>query len=1064
MNKAKPYKAGVLPAFEGGAQPVWTMGSPGFGRSGLLHFLLCVLFLVSTVDLRAQFGKNKVQYQSFNWKFISTPHFDVYYDQPLKYVAEYCAHTAEGAFEGLCADLNYRVNKRISIFVYGSHVQYQQTNVIAEFMPEGIRGVTELYKNRVVVNFEGNWEHFRQLIHHELTHAVLNEMLYYGTTRYFMVSKVQLPLWMNEGLAEFESLKGMDAATDMFMRDITLSESLPPLEELGGYFAYRGGQAFWDYVVRRYGRGKIADILSGVRLGLDLNAVFVNSFSMTFEEFSEMWLGDMKKQYFPDLATYTRVEEFARRLSDHTKDASQYNSSPAISPDGSKVAFISLRDGNYAVYLLELEKKDRLRKLVSSQRSLDFEELNVWTPGISWSPKGDKLAISAKAGGEDAIFIVDTKSGDYTKHVFGLNAISSVAWSPDGQYIAFSATSLAQSDIYVMSLKNKSLRRVTNDVFSDEQPAWSPDSQSMYFVSDRGDELSGDLSTGRVLMWRHDVAQSDIYALSLQDASIRRVSNEPSHRKSSPVVSHDGQTLLYVSEENGIGNVYALHLGDGSRDVITNSLSGIGQISLSKDDSKLVFSAANGGSLDLFVLKKPLDAKQFSSTLIPTEVQKRANARVAFSRSTLPLDDQSTDRRMIGYGTVLVETKRSYAETDEDTVQSARRSSNAARRDTLTDHFEEQDYRVSFSNDFVTGGVGYNSLWNNGQGNIDMGFSDILGDHVIYTSFNLWTDLKNSNLAFSYLYQPKVVDYSINAYHNAFLGAFTDPVYGDALYSMSTYGVNVEAQYAWSRFERVEAGLGWVGVRKFNESYPELAATNALMDFAVPHVRYVYDNSQWGFFAPFRGLRAFADIKVSPFTKSFSLLNVDIRQYVPLWREYYGFAFRAAGGLSAGTDAHNFFLGGVENWIGRGSFGVGYDLFSRAEDYAFMQLQTPLRGFEIGQLAGTKYAMANVEFRFPFFSGFVIVPLPVVLLGTAFIDVGTAWNSSLSEIALRRPLDTLDFTGYRRYYSPGSVLLSMGFGLRTVLLGLPLKFDMAWRRDGDIWSEVNYIVSLGYDI
>jgi len=75
-------------------------------------------------------------------------------------------------------------------------------------------------------------------------------------------------------------------------------------------------------------------------------------------------------------------------LTNHEKDNSFYFSSPAISPNGDKMAFISDRDGGiFAVYtapIKDYKKGDfNPRKLVSSARQLDFEQLNVLTPSIS---------------------------------------------------------------------------------------------------------------------------------------------------------------------------------------------------------------------------------------------------------------------------------------------------------------------------------------------------------------------------------------------------------------------------------------------------------------------------------------------------------------------------------------------------------------------------------------------------------------------------------------------------------------------------------------------------------
>lgn len=72
----------------------------------------------------------------------------------------------------------------------------------------------------------------------------MNDMFYGGSIQNIIANNIslQFPLWFSEGLAEYEAL-GWDVDTDMFIRDASISEYLPEINQLGGYFAYRGGQS-----------------------------------------------------------------------------------------------------------------------------------------------------------------------------------------------------------------------------------------------------------------------------------------------------------------------------------------------------------------------------------------------------------------------------------------------------------------------------------------------------------------------------------------------------------------------------------------------------------------------------------------------------------------------------------------------------------------------------------------------------------------------------------------------------------------------------------------------------
>jgi predicted metalloprotease with PDZ domain len=78
-------------------------------------------------------------------------------------------------------------------------------------LSEGIQGFTELFKNRVVIQFTGSYKQFRHLIHHELVHAVMNDMFYGGSIQNIIANNIslQFPLWFSEGLQNMKLLAGM---------------------------------------------------------------------------------------------------------------------------------------------------------------------------------------------------------------------------------------------------------------------------------------------------------------------------------------------------------------------------------------------------------------------------------------------------------------------------------------------------------------------------------------------------------------------------------------------------------------------------------------------------------------------------------------------------------------------------------------------------------------------------------------------------------------------------------------------------------------------------------------
>ena len=258
-----------------------------------------VLILVSFIHFKVNaqsFGQNKVQYKDFEWSYIQTSHFDIYYYDGEQDLAEFVAEVAEESYEQISIHLRWNLKNRVSIMVYNSHNEFQQTNVVRPYMREGIGGVTELFKNRVVFPFEGNYEQFRHVIHHELVHAVINDMIYGGRMQNIISSRarIRVPIWSNEGLAEYLS-SNWDTKADMTMRDIAVHERMPSVNELNYFMAYKGGQSLWRFITGKYGREKIADVFRSMKRTQNDEKGYESALGMNYEDLTKQWHKYLKK-------------------------------------------------------------------------------------------------------------------------------------------------------------------------------------------------------------------------------------------------------------------------------------------------------------------------------------------------------------------------------------------------------------------------------------------------------------------------------------------------------------------------------------------------------------------------------------------------------------------------------------------------------------------------------------------------------------------------------------------------------------------------------------------------
>ncbi len=1052
-------------------------------------FNIILIFTFIQISLFAQFGQNKVQYKDFTWYYIQTQHFDIYFSTHGSKLAEFAAKTAEDALKSIEKSFNYKINNRITIIIYNSTNDFQETNVTDEYLSEGIEGFTEIFKNRVVVQFMGSYPEFRHLIHHELTHAVMNDFFYGGSLQNIVSNNISLnlPQWFNEGMAEYQSL-GWDINTDMFIRDAIINDYLPDVQGLSGYIAYRGGESIFHYIANKYGSEKIGELMNKIKGTGSLEEGLRSSIGLTLKQFNERWKKYLKKVYFPDIALRKDPDEFAKRLTDPEEGGGFYNTSPSISPQGDKIAFISNRNYYFDVFIMNAIDGKIIKRLVKGNRSPDFEQLNVVTPGLSWSPDETKIALSAKSDGDDIVYIINVDSEDKVTLPIKLDGIKSLSWSPDGKYLAFIGHTAIQSDVYIYNFETKKLTNLTNDVFADNDPSWSPDSKNIFFSSDRGDYLSKASLPDTFKIYDYPNTHSDIYSINIDTHKVERLTDMPHSNQFAPIVSPNAKNLLFISDLNGINNIYkkriVLEEKDTSKNVdeisavpITNSLNGLYQLSISKDGKKLVFSTLYKGSYNLFLLNNPFEITLDTNKLVPTIYVSSLNSKESMIRELSNMaihqvdslksnivEMDSTDKANASnvYGDSVQIDFNNYVFGEKRTEVNTKNIDSTNAKFKLTDNLDKNGdylvnrYKITFSPDIVYANAGYSSLYGL-LGTTVLSFSDVLGNYRIIGQTSLQIDLKNSDYGLAYFYLKQRLNYGIETFHTARF-VYLDRPDGTDLFRFRNYGAVVSLSYPLNQFYRFEGGLSWLNVTMENLDNPDDPYQKAT--YIVPTLSFVHDNSLFGYTAPIDGTRYRFDLLGNPGITGkdltfYSLLG-DYRTYFRFWTDY-SFAFRLSSGYSWGTNPQRFFLGGIDNWINR-SFANNTIPLNSPSDFAFLTAALPLRGYDYAQEIGTKYGLMNMELRFPLIKYLVTGALPILfsnIMGVAFVDAGAAWNQNNTLRLFNR-----DTNGN---LISQDLLTGTGFGARIFLLYFLVRFDVAWAYNFNSFSQPKFYISLGAD-
>ena len=1000
----------------------------------------------------SEFGQNILQYEEFDWKYIQNDYFDIYFYDNGFIHSQLVEQESTKAYKKISNHLNWDLSERYSIILHNSHNDFQQTNVISMYMREGIGGVTELYKNRIVIPFDGSLKEFKHVLHHEMVHMFINDMLYGGSVRNMMYSNVQpIPLWMNEGLAEFLAHK-WDANSEMWARDLAINgQGLPAMNQLNGYLAYRGGQSIWKFITEEWGEEIIAELFWKIKKTGRLDNAIKSAMGIDLEGLLEKWHEYLKDKYWVEVNMRDNLSDIGNIIIDHSKLENSYNIAPSISPTGEKFAIYSNKDGNMAIYLVSTKDGKFIRKIINGETTTKFEELHILKPGISWSPDGKKIVFAAKAGELDALYILDLPSNDIKKISFELEGIFQPTWNPSGDSkIAFIGNNGRETDIYIYDYNSDELTNLTQDWFSEQDVSWSKDGNFLYFISNRNNYNFTNSNFDIINIDQDfDIDAQDIYKINFKTYEIDRITNSP-YNESYPVELSDNE-LIYISDESGIRNIYIQNEAD--QKALTNVTTGITQFSLSKNNNQILFSGLEKLGYNIYSITEPLRLKN-KNIEVPTATW--VNENLSYTEIIRDGDIQLNEEREY----------KNFVLKDLDSTKLFNPSPTTYKPINSTQIIDYDKPR--FTLDYGQLALSFDMTYSRGQGMAQMLLSDMLGNHRIYINTEMEVDFKNSDYLIEYHLLPKRLDWYFRFYHFAYFyydnsNGFLNENYLIPDYRSEDLGFLVYGKYPLDRFSRFEFALNlhqtsqtrFDIVNNSNIVYYDEVHTSSL-NVIQPHLKYVFDNTRWMGYTPSDGNRLYLKYRFAPNTNSFNYefqsLTADIRSYKSF--DISSFAVRLFAGKYFGNSPYKFKLGG-NPWIISSENRDEIIYSSNGEQY-FSEYVFPIRGIPISSLTGKNVMLFNLEYRLPM----LLYYFPAIrwlgqLNGVFFTDIGIAWNNNFPKFNDESSWQDLQ-QGWHWTY---------GFGPRFIFLGMPWKLNYTWEyKPLNGKTEYNgWYLSVGFD-
>ncbi len=960
-----------------------------------------------------EFGKNRMQYQSFNWTYFDFERFRVYLYEGGQEIAKYAAVSMNRQLPVMEKRLDFQLDDKVDVIVYNNQNDFKQSNIgLSNEETGNIGGVTRIIGDKIFIYFNGSHADLDRQIRAALAELMIDQMMYGGRTRDVVRNStlLTLPDWFKNGLIAYIS-EGWNSTIDNKVMDAIQNDRFQKFNQLTGKEATLAGHAMWYHVASEFGEAVIPNLLYMTKVSRNSNNAFVYVLGVSVQNMTVEFTDKFAKRYF-DYRDSTRKNPLNESVLKKQKKARHYYQLK-VSPDGQKIIYATTEMGQHKVWLNTIGEK-KSKRLMKLYPKLERLEDNSY-PLLGWHPNNSIIAMVYEKKNVLKLHTYDTESGEKVRRpITGFEKINSFSFSHDGKRLVMSAVKKGkgQSDIFIFTLNSGGVEQITNDAWDDNNPVFVDNSKGVLFESNRTHDTIK--SNEDAKLYFNFSKNNDVFFYNAVSKSnlLYRVTNTPEVNETQPQEYSKG-TISYLSEANGIYNRF-IGVQDSSISFvdttehyryfynskpITNYQKNIQEHQINSRFTTFAEIITENGKERLLISSltptNSLQPKRLHNTWF------KATQRLSISDPDKinivnpvrkeEVSPQKTDTTKKNEGidfenyNINGDRKKDPPAITTPANKNTPSLANSNPQATTSGSVDEmrfpiqQNYYTSFRTDQVVSQLDNSFLGTNyqrfaGGGSpvylnpglnvlFKIGLSDLFEDKRIVAGFRISGTLDNEYLL-SWENRIKKVDRQLVLHRQSFL-----KVNGYAGVSkIQTH----DARYSWKiPFNEVSAlrvSLTYRNDRTVFASVGDvsLAKSNTYDNYGGAKLEYIFDNTRKRGLNLYNGTRfkLWGEYmrKIEEEQHDLYTFGFDFRNYKKIHRDLI-WANRFAGATSLGTDRLIYYMGGVDNWLNP-QFDRSINIVN-PEQYQFQTLATNVRGFKQNKRNGNNFVVLNSELRWP---------------------------------------------------------------------------------------------------
>jgi Tol biopolymer transport system component len=1085
-----------------------------------------LVFLVAQITAEAQranevFGKNRIQYRSFDWLYLSGENFDIYYYDGRRAIATEALEYLESEFDRMTDLLGYAPYFKTRIFLYNSLADQRQSNVGLNHNQFNINGEIEFIKPYIEVSHLGTSQEFKQELLFKVSDLMVNEMMYGGNLKEMFQSALLMNLteWFVSGAAQYVA-RGWTAEMDDYIREIVRTKRINKVSKFTGREAALVGQSFWNFIAEKYGKSSISNILNYTRITRNEEKSILITLGVNYKQVMREWQQFYAQMQQQVSQSYTSPADSMRERLRH--NATTEYTTIKVSPDGRYIAYAENDRGRYIVKVRSIENGKETTILTQGSKVIG-QQVDYRLPIIGWSDANTLGVIAVKQGNYTFwLYDLSTKT-KLPRELDRFNNVRSISFSANGRLAVLSADYEGKNDLYLISSRRDRIRRLTNDMYDDLDPTFIPNTNRIVFSSNRvSDSLNAKNKPS--LSSLTDNHNLFVFDLDTTKTRVQRITNTLS--KDFSPIALNSNIFYYLSDQRGIINLFKFDRSTGIYTQITNFATSIEEYDFNPD-SRMFAMITNRRMRDEIYVNHNFNINRqvFTPATRRKELQQ---ARVIREKRKQEENKNMSIRDLINARLKSAQEEDTVKTSPADTAHVKKDSaahvkdSVAVKTDTLkaraavinTDNYVFEDEAVkqtqpseSFLNRYMKardknrtqGPFPYESRFSadnlvttavidpmRGFGiSIERQMNDMLENYRLIAGLMTSVDLRNGDFWAEAQYLPKFIDFTARFDRK---GIRWEPFTSSTTFKYSLNKFEVGAALPVNDRIRISVKPFGAFARSANLGAPNAvpvkppSAAPVNNFYAGVKSELVYDNSinvGMNIIEGTRGKISFTHYQgLNNADNSFSQVSIDIRHYQKIYKEIV-FAVHGFAGSFFGRSPKEYLLGGMDNWAFNetkytGTTNTGeknpLGVLTENQDILFVEYVTSLRGFNYATLFGNNALLLNAEFRLPLIRALTDGPITSNFFKNlqliAFYDIGTSWSgkppfSEGTSVSLEKYKSGPFQIDVKNYLNPW--LYSYGVGMRSVMLGYYMKIDVAWPVENYEVGNATWFFTLGFD-